>query len=286
MRFGLALSGGGIRGVTHIGVLKALSENSLHPSWISGASAGSMAAALYACGYSGEDIESIVLRHMNSNLFDVDYPGITGGILKWVFTKDTDWDGVVKGKKLEQLMKELTHGRTMREAQIPLAIPAVNINTGVTVMFVSNKRRLKDTEYIIYREDVPIYEAVRASIALPVVFRPKMVQGMRLVDGGVTENLPVQVLRRMGARKVIGVNLGYSGQRRGEVNNLLEIGSQSIDIMSYYITSLKTKKTDYIINPHIYDVGMTDAHRIPEMIQRGYDVTIESINTIKKVVNS
>jgi len=151
---------------------------------------------------------------------------------------------------------------------------------------VSNKRGLKDTKYTVYLDNVPIYEAVRASIAIPVVFRPKMIHGMRLVDGGVTESVPVDVLKQMGARKVIGIDLGYSGQRRSEVNNILEIGSQSIDIMSYQMTRLKTKKADCIINPHIYDVGMTEVHRIPEMIQRGHQAVAENINTIKKAINS
>ncbi|HCS74095.1 MAG TPA: hypothetical protein DIW17_09490, partial [Clostridiales bacterium] len=87
---------------------------------------------------------------------DTDYKGIIGGILQWVVFKDTKWDGLMKGKKLESLMKKWTEGKWMRESNIPLAITAVDINTGRTVIFVSSKRKLDDDLYTIYRDDVPI----------------------------------------------------------------------------------------------------------------------------------
>lgn len=105
------------------------------------------------------------------------------------------------------------------------------------------------------------------------------------MDGGVTDNLPSDILRKMGADKVIGINLGYSGQRRDEISNILEIGSQTIDIMSYRMTKLKTTKADLVINPHIYDVGMLETHRIPELIERGYQAVKDNLYTIKRVIN-
>ena len=97
--------------------------------------------------------------------------------------------------------------------------------------------------------------------------------------------MPSNVLRSMGADKVIGINLGYSGQRRDEINNILEIGSQTIDIMSYRMTKLKTSNADLIINPHIYDVGMLETNRIPELIERGYQAVKDNLYTIKKAIN-
>ncbi|HCS74096.1 MAG TPA: patatin, partial [Clostridiales bacterium] len=134
-------------------------------------------------------------------------------------------------------------------------------------------------------DDVPIYQAVRASIAIPVIFKPINLHGMRLVDGGVTESVPTGVLKKMGAKKVIGINLGYSGQRRSEVDNIWEIGSQSIDIMSYQIMKYRTEESDYIINPHIYDTGMMEVERIPELIERGYQTVKNSLYSINKAIN-
>lgn len=284
MKFGLALSGGATRGAAHIGAMKAMAEAGMYPSWISGTSAGSMVAALYACGYSVEEMEQIALS-LDKSIYDTDYPGIIGGILQWILTGDTKWDGLIKGKKLEMLMKKLTDGKLLKESRLPLAITAVDINTGKTIMFVNNKRKLADGKDIIYIDDVPMYQAVRASIAIPVVFKPVIIQGMRLVDGGVTDSVPSKVLRKLGAAKVIGINLGYSGQRRDEIDNILEIGSQSIDIMSYRMTKLKTSKADLIINPQIYDVGMLETNRIPELIERGYQSVKDNLYTIKKAIN-
>ncbi len=284
MKFGLALSGGATRGAAHIGAMKAMAEAGLYPSWISGTSAGSMVAALYACGYSVQEMEQIALS-LDKSIYDIDYPGIIGGILRWIVTGDTTWDGLMRGKKLETLMKELTDGKLMNESRLPLAITAVDINTGKTIMFVNNKRKFIDEKDIIHIDDAPIYQAVRASIAIPVVFKPIIVQGMRLVDGGVTDNVPSEILRKMGAQKVIGINLGYSGQRRDEVNNILEIGSQTIDIMSYRMTKMKTSKADFIINPQIFDVGMLETDRIPELIERGYQAVKDNLYTIKKAIN-
>ena len=191
----------------------------------------------------------------------------------------------MKGKKLEVLMKKWTDGRLMRESKIPLAITAVDINTGKTVMFVNSKRGLEDDENTVYRDDVTMYQAVRASIAIPVIFKPIILRGMRLVDGGVTDSVPTDVLKKMGARKIIGINLGYSGERRSEVDNILEIGNQTIDIMSYRLTELKTEVSDFIINPHIYDVGILEVHRIPELIERGYRAVKDNLYSINKAIN-
>jgi len=284
MKFGLALSGGATRGAAHIGALKAMVEEGMYPSWISGTSAGSMVAALYACGYNPCEMENIALT-LNKSIYDIDFPGIFFGILKWVITGETNWDGLIKGRKIELLMKKLTHGKYINETNIPLAITAVDINTGNTIMFVSNKKKLNDERDVVYVDDIPIYKAVRASIAIPVILKPIIVKGIKLVDGGVTDNVPSNVLRKMGAHKVIGINLGYSGQRRNDINNILEIGSQTIDIMSYRMTKLKTSKADIIINPQIYDVGMLETDRIPELIERGYQAVKDNLYTIKRVIN-
>ncbi len=285
MRYGLALSGGALRGAAHIGVLKALCESNLFPSWISGTSAGSIVAALYACGYTPRQIEDIACS-LGKEIFDTDYVGIASAGLRWMLTRRLTLSGFVKGNRLEMLMHELTKGRTMREAKVPLAILAVNINNGQSVVFVSNKKGMEDTKYKTILEDVPIYRAVRASISIPIIFQPLMIQGLRLVDGGVNDNLPIAALELMGAKAAIGINLGYSGQRRDEVDNLLEIGNQTIDIMAYQITRLKSKGAELILNPEIFDIGMTEMSKIPYCIRRGYEMTMANMDLIKKAINS
>lgn len=285
MKFGLALSGGALRGVAHIGALKALYDNGLRPSWISGTSAGSMVAALYACGYGPNKMEEIALT-LDKSIYDVDYFGVLGGAVQWLVNRQFNSDGLIKGKKLETLMEKLTRGINIKNAQLPLAITAVDINAGKTIMFVSHRSGLEDSKKISYIDNVPIFEAVRASIAIPVIFKPKFINKKRLVDGGVTENVPTNILRNMGANKVIGINLGYSGQRRCDIKNLLEIGSQSLDIMAYHMTRLKVDECDILVNPNIYDMGMADFHRVEECMKRGYDSIMDNITMIKNTIIS
>ena len=286
MRFGLALSGGGIRGAAHIGVLMALEEEGLVPSWISGTSAGSIVAGLYAYGYSIQELEDIALR-LYQKYIDLDFMGLACGFGQWLVGKEPRMDGILKGKAIEKHLKSLTNDVNIKDIKMPLAIPAVDINKARTVMFV-NKMKYTPTEddKTIYINDVPLYKAIRASIAIPVVFKPAIINGRRLVDGGVTDNLPIDILKKMGAKKVIGVDLGYNGQLRRDIDNIIEIGSQSLDIMAYQITALKSHGADYILRPGIYDVAARDAKKIIECIDRGYNSTKESIKMIKKAINS
>ncbi len=283
MKFGLALSGGGLRGAAHIGVLKALEEENLCPSFISGTSSGSIVAALYSCGYSPKEIEEIALN-FKKNTYDPDITGILISIFRLIIGKEPLINGIIKGNKLEKTLKKLTKCRKIKDSKIPTAITAVDINDGKTIYFVSNKKGLTNDKKNKYIDNVEIYKAIRVSIAIPVVFQSRNISGLNLLDGGLTDSLPTSVLKLMGAERVIGVNLGYSGQRRNEVDNFIEVGGQSIKIMEYQITSLKNTDSDAIINPHIYDVGLTDFDRIPECIQRGYRAAKDNIYKIKKAV--
>lgn len=283
MNFGLALSGGGLRGAAHIGVLKALEESNLYPTFISGTSAGSIIAGFYACGYSAKEMEEIV-TDMNRKIYDPDILDIAKGICQLAIGRKPTVTGILKGKKLEKLMRKLTNGIRIRDSRVPTALTGVDINNGQTIYFVSNKRGLLDNKYNKYIDNVELCKAIRVSIAIPMVFQPKDIDGIKLVDGGITDSLPVNILKKMGAKRVIGVNLGYCGSMRSDINNLIEIGNQSVDIMEYQITLLKSTGANFILNPHIYDVGLTDFDRIPECIERGYKAAKENIHLIIRAI--
>jgi NTE family protein len=284
MRFGLALSGGGLRGMAHIGVLKALHEEGLKPSWISGASAGAMVSGVYACGYTPQQMDEIA-RNMDTRILDVDYGGILKSLITCPFKKDLPMSGVYKGDYVEKLFRELTGGRLMREVGFPIAITAVDIQNGQTVVFTDDRSRFPAEDgSILYRDDAPLYLAIRASIAIPAVFRPCRVQGQLLVDGGVTDGMPVMALKKMGAPKVLAVNLGYSGQRRDEVDSIIEIGSQALDIMVGNINAASGRYADYVLNPQIYDVALRDVSRMGECIDRGYTAAISHMDEIKRAL--
>ncbi|NLY42385.1 MAG: patatin-like phospholipase family protein [Clostridiaceae bacterium] len=316
MKIGVALSGGGIRGSAHVGVLKAFEEAGVPIHMISGTSSGSIVASLYASGYKPREIEKIFLMFDSSRIADFDWSKIVPYIVDVILLKrtrqigklslvDFDYmglllffvnlilkrkakvDGFIKGNIIENVVKEYCCDRKvflMKDTLIPLAVPAVDINSAQTIMFVSDKTNLRETRHIIYVDDAPIWVAVRASASFPVIFKPKMFRGRRLVDGGITYNIPADVLKHMGADKVIAVNLGYSGYPREEVDNIFEIASQSMDIMSYQLSKYRLCNVDYELKPEIYDVKLLEASRIKECIDRGYMAAKQALPSIKKSV--
>ena len=161
---------------------------------------------------------------------------------------------------------------------IPLAISSVDVNTSQLVMFTSE--RFYDNR-IIYNNKVKIWEAVRASISFPGIIKPKIIDKRRLIDGGVRDNVPTKVLKRLNADKIIAVNLGYCGELKEEVDNIIEIISQTIDIMSYNNFKCNLGEIDYLIKPNIYDVHLLEINRINECIRRGYEYTHQIIPEIK-----
>lgn len=285
MSLGIALSGGGTRGAAHIGVLKALEENNIKISYISGCSSGSIVAMLYASGYKASELEKIFTKYANQI---VDYSAngfadLFGGVFK---PRGFDFDGIISGDKIETIVNyfcSLKGIRTISDIRVPIGIPAVDINTCKTYMFVSRRGKLVPNDDIEYAIDVPVGKVCRASSAYPVIFKPCFVNGRRLVDGGVKDNVPVDILKNMGARRVIAVNLGYAGQTNSDVDNIIEIAQQSIDIMGYLITKPKLKLADVVIKPKIYDVKLLETSKIPECIKKGYDATMASMDQIKRI---
>lgn len=305
MKIGLSLSGGGVRGAAHIGVLKALEQEGIPVGLIAGTSSGSIVAALYAAGYSAKELENIFLN-FESGIADFDWSksipffvdlilikkgftflGVFMFIISCLLKRNRKVDGFLRGDIIENAIYKYCKEKdalSIKQSKIPLAIPAVDINTAQTILFVSNRTLLKDTKDLIFLDDVVTSEAVRASCAFPVVFKPKMFRGRRLVDGGITDNIPVDVLKKMGADKILAVNLGYSGQTNEDVDNIFEIASQSINIMAYQISKYKLADVDYEFKPQIYDVKLLETERIRDCIDRGYIGTKKALPEIKKAL--
>ena len=283
MILGLVLSGGGVRGAAHIGVLKALHEEGIKPGVISGTSAGSIVAGLYAYGYTPKEI-GIIANKISNNYYDIDYPGILASLVGLFCHGNVYINGLIKGDTLESTFEQLTMGAKLKSAKIPVAITAVDINNTIIVIFASDKRRLWRREDFVYLTDNTFAEAIRASIAIPGIFRPKIISQMRLVDGGIRANLPVEICRHMGAQKVIAVNLGYTGYPVPGVDDIIEISLQSIDIMVYQITKPSMDSADILIQPSINNVKHSDMSKIDYIIDCGYEATKMALPAIKEIL--
>jgi NTE family protein len=209
-KIGVALSGGGPSGIAHIGVLKALVKNNIPIHIIAGTSAGAIIAALFAQGYTPWQMEEIT---KNVKVFDFIDLKITlpemikysakcflGGRLRSWSTLPS---GLIKGDKIEKFFKSLWGEQTVQNTKIPLAITAVDVISGDTVFFITPIPGQRDILNARYYHNVLLTEAVRSSIAIPGIFLPKKFRGMLLVDGAVKNNLPTDILKYMGADKLL-----------------------------------------------------------------------------------
>jgi NTE family protein len=283
LSLGLVLSGGGVRGGAHIGVLQALHEAGIKPAFISGTSAGSIVAGLYAYGYTPEEMH-LIARRLSRRCYDIDYVGIISSVINLFIAGKPTISGLIKGEYLEHYFCHLTKGIKISEVQMPLAITAVDINNSKLVVFSSLATPLLSSDDYVFLHDARLAEAIRASIAIPGILQPKIIKKMRLVDGGIRANLPVEITRLMGAQKVIAVNLSYNGNPVPGVDDILEISLQSIDLMIYQITRPSIQSADIIISPKIKYVQQGDFQKIDYIIKSGYEATVKLLPQIKRLL--
>jgi len=275
-KIGLALSGGGVRGAVHLGILNVLIKNKIFPDIIAGTSAGSIVAALYAAGV---DLEKFLEDFKKINPVHLLDPTVSGvyilllfyyywikkPVINWTFPK-----GLFKGKKIEQFLEEIFNKKGFNSLKVPLSVVSADISTGQTVVFCPRKNvPRKNINNTVFITDQSLATAVRASISLPGVFLPKVVKGHTLVDGGIKNNIPVDILHAQKATKIIGVDLGVS-ESRARVDSVIDILMATIDIMgdelSHYI---RKEHPGYYIYPDIKGIGYKDFHRMPEIVKYG-----------------
>lgn len=276
-KVGVALSGGGLRGAAHIGVLKALNDHRIPIDLISGTSAGAIVATMYASGYTPSQMTNVLETLDISDLIDlkITTTDLFKHSFKWLLSgKFRFWSviptGLLKGDKIERFLQNILGDRTVRDTKIPLAITAVDINSADTVFFITpipNRQKILNARYYC---NTLLYEAVRSSISIPGIFYPKKYQEMTLVDGAVKNNLPTDILRQMGADIIIAVDLGYAGQANYEINTVSEVLIQCIEIMGREVTLLKCEQyADIIIRPDISDIYCKNTRQAILLIERG-----------------
>ena len=236
-KIGLALGGGAALGAAHVGVLRAFDELGLQISYISGNSIGAYAATLFAFGKTWQEQMELTTD------------------MKWIEVSNISISkyGLLTNKKIGQKIIKAIGDEEFKNAVIPLAIVASNLNTGVKIILKEGK----------------VANAVMASTAIPGVFRPVEIDGKLLVDGGIVENVPVSLLRDMGAELTIGVNL--NGKRKyKKPENLF-----SVLINSYYtlidnLSKVHTSKADLVIEPDLSAYSLIDTRNSKKLIEIGY----------------
>ena len=216
---GLALGSGGARGLSHIGVIKALSAEGYQVTHIAGSSIGALVGGLYAAGHSVQDIEAIAASmnwsRMGSLFFD---PSFRRGLLR--------------GKKIVTFLEEHLGDKTFADCQVPFVALATDRHTGEAVIL--NEGRLVD--------------AIRASIAIPFIFDPLEYQGRELIDGGVATPVPVQVVRDLGATVVVAVNLDRYYHDQTIVPSWFDLINDALNISRHHLAAAQTATADVVLD--------------------------------------
>ncbi len=280
--FGLALGGGGVRGMAHIGVLQILQDHGLNPQYISGTSAGSIIAAFYACGISPYRMEEIVTGIKPIDYIDYNIMGTLKYLLSLVWPGyEAPLDGIMLGDKLEKLVNDYTGGKKLKEIGFPLAIVSCDIDSGKKIIF-SNQNIEAEQADIIVIQDALISEAVRASISIPVTFKPKNLQGMQMVDGGVKDILPATVNKMMGADYILGVNLGQETYD-SKVKGIPQIISRTLSILTYETSELEEEMfADMMVYPGIKGANLDDIGEAVKFIRAGRRAMKEKLNELER----
>lgn len=284
MSFGLALAGGGIRGAAHVGVLLALEENGLKPRSISGTSAGGIVAGLYAAGISAQRLSEIIkeMSVKGASFADPDIRGILSLIPKLLFRRDSACSGLLKGELMEKYLDELTGGRIMHEIPMRVVIPAVDLSTGLTVSFTNSLFGIRPVSGVKWVTQIRLCEAMRATSALPAIFQPKMLDGMCLVDGGVTDVLPVDLLIAAGEPNVLAVDVSDYYKMPKHIN-MLEVASHSLAIMETRLRQCVTRGEKLLLNPDLPETeGVLNLPQMVECMEAGYFSTKKAMPQIKK----
>ncbi|MEG1545331.1 MAG: patatin-like phospholipase family protein, partial [Tannerellaceae bacterium] len=272
-KVGVVLSGGGSRGMAHIGVLKVLEEAGIPIDYVVGTSMGAIVGGLYSIGYSAEAIDSMVqAQDWNFLLSDKvlrnsqSFPAKESSekyILSLPFgkeKKDRMITSVIKGQSLYNLFSDLTIGYH----------DSVDFNTFKTPFACVAVDAVNGKEYVFHKGSLPL--AMRASMAIPAVFSPVRLDSMMLIDGGLNNNFPVDVARAMGAEIIIGVDvLPGKLKTMDELASPPELIEQIVTLYSYDKYRDNIAHSDVLIRPDVitYNSANFAASALDSMIHRG-----------------
>lgn len=286
-KIGLCLSGGGIKGAGHIGALKAMEEENIKFSYISGTSSGSIVATLYAIGYSPNEIY-LLFKKYGKKIKYIDIKNIFKGIYGLLIKRRIIIKGLNNGKVIENIVNEACRKKgikNIKEIKMPLLIPSVNLKNGAVYIFCSKGVRNTTSDDIIYVNDANIGKAVRSSCSFPVVFEPCFYMNKNFVDGGIRENIPWKETKKIGAEKVISI-VFENELKTSCCSNFIDVASRSLEIMEHELANYEVEGADYLLKIRGKNVSLLDIEKMDFLYKQGYEQTKNKIHEIKKFVEN
>lgn len=254
-RIGLALGGGAARGLAHIGVLDVLEKEGIPIDMIAGTSIGALVGAVYA---QKKDINS--MKEL----------AIALGSKRFKFLADPAWPrtGLVRGRRIEEKLKSIIGNAQFSDLKIPFACVATDIDNG---------------EEVVIQEGL-VWEGIRASSSVPILFSLVEREDSHLVDGGLVNPVPVSVLQTMGADFIIAVNVLASAKNSKETreHNIFNVMMKTLSIYSYRVIESSLNGADIVIEPAVGHIPFTGFNKAEECINLGKLAAGDVISEIKK----
>lgn len=286
VKVGLVLSGGGAKGLAHIGALKVIEEAGIKIDYIGGSSMGAIIGALYASGYSARQLDSL-FHDIDFNILIQDQVPRSAKTFyekedteKYAITLPFDGfkvsfpSGLSKGQNIYNLVSRLTlhlgNVQEFKNLPIPFFCVAANIETGEQVILDSGS----------------LAKAVSASSAIPSVFSPVRIDGKLLTDGGVANNYPIEELKRRGAGIIIGVDVQDSLVDREQLKSVFEILTQISNFRTISDMRQKIKMTDLYIKPDISRFNVLSFDKGSAIIDSGEVATRKRIEDLKQIAEN
>ncbi len=282
--FALVLSGGGARGFTHIGVLRALEEEKIEPELIVGTSIGAVIGGLYAAGYSADELEDFATSVDWSRLF-LDRPSRRNLFLSQKETNQRHLVGLGFHGWSPEVPLALTRGQQMFELLFDLVQSApyrpITDFDDLRIPFSALVTDLHSGKQIVLR-DGDLAEAMRATVSMPLLIQPYRMDSLLLVDGGLGENIPVVTALREGARTVIAVDAtNANGSLTDGINQPWELVDRVTGIMQAARDSTARRRADLVISPPLMGVESTDFVNVQALIDSGYIAAKRAMPQIK-----
>ncbi len=268
-KIGLVLSGGGAKGMAHVGVLKVIEEIGIRPDYITGTSMGSIVGGLFAIGYSASEIEQILLSQNWNDLMSNDIK------LSDISINEKDQHGQyivqfpIQGTEIS-LPRGLNFGQKIMRLLNYYTLPAHNIHNfdSLPIPFKCIGADITNADILVL-DTGSLAIAMRASMSIPTVFTPVLWGDRLLVDGGMSRNFPVQEAKEMGADIIIGSYTGGMLKDKDQINSMLDIMGQAAFFMGIIDAQVQKKMVDVYIEPNLSVFSPADFTKVDTIIHCG-----------------
>ena len=283
MSLGIAFAGGGLKGIAYIGALKALNEIGVKPDYLSATSSGSIFASFYAMGFTPEEMKPRAEKYYKM-LTSLDKKPIIKAGVTYATTGVAKIEGIMPGERISNLVEELAKEKkisNMNEIDINYAVCTVDTISTNECIFLSKKCN-KKYEWVDYIYDAPISTAVRASMSFPAIFTPCNYGKYNFIDGGTKDNLPIKVLKNMGAEKTLAISFRIDDYTPRK--DIFAVLLRAVDIFSLEDVRNAQKLADLCIEIDAAGTGLLEIDDFDKLIKVGYDTIMANKEKILSLI--